>query len=238
VRASESAPVPRDPRQARAERILDVAAELLERWGYRRLTMDDLAEAAGIGKGTIYLHWKTREALFSAVMRRELDELLLSLADAIRANTENVLPHNLARQYYLNISRRPLLRGLFTGDADLLGKLVRSARVQATSIDHARVEFIRQLAARGLVRTDLLPEEIAYSFRTLIVGFLLADPWLVGTDQPSLERRADLLAETVKVFELDRRPTARQLEELQRQVLELLEQVSVVDLRLSVDDGD
>jgi AcrR family transcriptional regulator len=235
MRPADAAP---DSRQARAERILDTAAELLVRWGYRRLTMDDVAEAAGIGKGTIYLHWKTREALFSAVMQRELTALLQALADAVRTDPENVLPHNLARQYYLNITRRPLLRGLFIGDATLLGKLVRSAREHASSVDAQRVELVRHLAAHGLVRSDLPPEEIAYSFRTLIVGFLLADPWLVGSDQPSLERRAELLAMTVRVFERDRRPTADQLRTLQRVVLDLFDEVSFIGFNLAIDDAD
>ena len=45
-----------EARDARAERILDVAADLLQRWGYKRLTMDDVASESGVGKGTIYLH--------------------------------------------------------------------------------------------------------------------------------------------------------------------------------------
>jgi AcrR family transcriptional regulator len=49
---------PRD-RQARAARILDATAELLLRHGYRRVTIDDIARHADIGKGTVYLHWKT-----------------------------------------------------------------------------------------------------------------------------------------------------------------------------------
>src|SRR5262249_5935990 len=59
----------RDPRQRaeRAARILDAAADLLLRHGYRRVTIDDVAAGAGIGKGTVYLHWKAREQLFSAV---------------------------------------------------------------------------------------------------------------------------------------------------------------------------
>ncbi|MGW2198666.1 helix-turn-helix domain-containing protein, partial [Streptosporangium sp. NPDC001682] len=40
----------------RADRILDAAAELLVRLGYRKVTIDDIARLAGIGKGTVYLH--------------------------------------------------------------------------------------------------------------------------------------------------------------------------------------
>jgi AcrR family transcriptional regulator len=87
-------------RKARAERILDVAAELLERWGYKRLTMDDVAAQADIGKGTIYLHWKTREALFEAVMERKLHEMIKELEDGVRADPYNALPHRLGRLYF------------------------------------------------------------------------------------------------------------------------------------------
>ena len=63
----------------RAEAILDAAAELLRAHGYRRVSIDDVATRAGVGKGTIYLHWRTREALFWAVLQRETLQLLEQL---------------------------------------------------------------------------------------------------------------------------------------------------------------
>jgi len=48
-------------RRERAQRILDAAATLLLRWGFQKTTIDDIARLAGVAKGTIYLHWKTRE---------------------------------------------------------------------------------------------------------------------------------------------------------------------------------
>ncbi len=63
-------------RQERAERILDAASELIQRWGYNKTTIDDIAKQAGVAKGTIYLHWKTREDLFRALMNRE--EMLMA----------------------------------------------------------------------------------------------------------------------------------------------------------------
>src|SRR5579884_3269032 len=61
----------RSKREARAERILDAASELVLRWGYKKTTIDDIAKQAGVAKGTIYLHWKTREELFLALLTRE-----------------------------------------------------------------------------------------------------------------------------------------------------------------------
>ena len=73
-------------RAARAEHILDVAAELLNNLGYRRVTMEDVADAADVGKGTIYLHWKTREALFVAVLQREFLATTDQLVAALRVD--------------------------------------------------------------------------------------------------------------------------------------------------------
>jgi AcrR family transcriptional regulator len=49
---------------------LDAAASLLVRWGYRRTSIDDVAREAGVGKGTIYLHWKNKHDLFRAALWR------------------------------------------------------------------------------------------------------------------------------------------------------------------------
>ena len=58
-------------RVARAHRILDAASSLILRWGYNKTTIDDVARQAGVAKGTIYLHWNTREELFAALIHRE-----------------------------------------------------------------------------------------------------------------------------------------------------------------------
>src|SRR6202165_1062811 len=62
-------------RETRAQRILDAAAALILRWGYHKTTLDDIARQAGVAKATMYLHWKTREELFAALMKREKVEL-------------------------------------------------------------------------------------------------------------------------------------------------------------------
>src|SRR3954471_13529952 len=68
----ERSPPSADGRTQRAEHILDTAAILLLRWGFRKTTVDDVARAAGVAKGTIYLHWKDKNELFlAAVMRAQ-----------------------------------------------------------------------------------------------------------------------------------------------------------------------
>ena len=85
-------------RRERAERILDVTAGLLLRHGYKRVTIDDVAAGAGIGKGTIYLHWKTREALFWAVLQRDAARLLDQLGIRYELRAYEVDENDLAAE--------------------------------------------------------------------------------------------------------------------------------------------
>ena len=66
-------------------RLLDAAERLLARYSYKKMTMDDLAEEASVGRRTIYCHFKSKEDLALATLDRTIDLLvaeLRRLADA------------------------------------------------------------------------------------------------------------------------------------------------------------
>jgi AcrR family transcriptional regulator len=59
--------------------ILDGVDVMLARFGYRKMTMEDLARQVGIGKGTIYLHFPGKEELALAHVDRIVERLVLRL---------------------------------------------------------------------------------------------------------------------------------------------------------------
>ena len=59
--------------------ILDGVDSLLARYGYRKMTMDDLAREVGIGKGTTYLHFRGKEEVVLAHIDRIAARLLEKL---------------------------------------------------------------------------------------------------------------------------------------------------------------
>lgn len=59
---------PRDPKTD--ERIIEAAAELLRRRGFERMTVDDVAAQAGVGKATVYRRWPSKDDLAVAAMER------------------------------------------------------------------------------------------------------------------------------------------------------------------------
>jgi len=63
------------PKEAVRESILDATDRLLARYGYRKMTVDDIAGEAGIGKGTIYLHFSSKEEVVLCHIDRIVERL-------------------------------------------------------------------------------------------------------------------------------------------------------------------
>jgi AcrR family transcriptional regulator len=66
---------------AMRDRILDATESLLTRLGYRKMTMDDVAQEAGIGKRTIYVHFPSKEEVALASIDRVVDRLTTRLSE-------------------------------------------------------------------------------------------------------------------------------------------------------------
>ena len=63
------------PKEAVKDAILDATDRLLALYGYRKMTVEDIAVEAGIGKGTIYLHFSSKEEVVLSHIDRIVDRL-------------------------------------------------------------------------------------------------------------------------------------------------------------------
>ena len=70
---------------AQRKRILDAAQDKLNRFGIRRVTMDDLARELRISKKTVYVHFPDKQALVRACIERVAAEMIPELEKALRA---------------------------------------------------------------------------------------------------------------------------------------------------------
>jgi AcrR family transcriptional regulator len=77
MKSARPQPARRKPRadaQRNRERILEVARSAFTRAG-AQASLDEIAKQAGVGAGTLYRHFPTREALLEAVYRSEIEKL-------------------------------------------------------------------------------------------------------------------------------------------------------------------
>ena len=59
--------------------ILDATDRLLARYGYKKMTIDDLAQEVGIGKGSVYLHFTSKEEIALSHIDRIIERLKSNL---------------------------------------------------------------------------------------------------------------------------------------------------------------
>jgi TetR/AcrR family transcriptional regulator len=87
-------------REHRREEIITAAQRIFFEKGLQAATMDEIAEAAELSKGTLYLYYKSKEDLYLAVMIRGMD-ILAKMFEEVNHSDEPVLSRlqNLGRVY-------------------------------------------------------------------------------------------------------------------------------------------
>lgn len=190
----------RTKQQARAERILDAAVALVQRWGYNKTTIDDIARQAGVAKGTIYLHWKTREDLFIALLLRESLKLIQGVQQSIEDDPAGATLRGMIKHSTLALVKNPLMKALFLQDNDMLGEFANreySSATFASRIDSYEL-FLKFMREHGIVSTDLGVREQTYILCATWIGFLLAERWMPAEFKFPEEEVVEMLADTVQ----------------------------------------
>ena len=223
-------PVGSAGRRERADAILDAAAELLTAHGYRRVSIDDVAAGAGVGKGTIYLHWRTREALFWAVLQRETLQLLEQLIADLAADAELALPQRLISRLFVELDARPLVRALLMSDKEVLGALTADESVAAAQREMTgQPDYLQLLRDQGLLRLELSVGAAGHVLNCVIHGFF------AGTEAagaPPLREQGELLAFVLtRTLAADEPPSPGPVSALSRSVIGLFTAITDVQRR-------
>ncbi|MEU0535999.1 TetR/AcrR family transcriptional regulator [Amycolatopsis tolypomycina] len=211
------------PNRERADRILDAAGELLLRMGYRKVAIDDVARAVGIGKGTVYLHWRTKELLFQALMMRESADLTDELLAMIKADPAMILPHRMIPGSFLITHRRPLVMAMLRGNAEMFGALGDLALKKQQA--EVGVQFEDVMLRWGLIRPDV--PHVTYALRAATLGFYVGDT--VSSEYEGdipLEDKADVLAHLIRTaFEPPGEPDPAAVAEVAAELSSTLEEL-------------
>jgi AcrR family transcriptional regulator len=160
-------------RTTRQDRVLAVALEVFGRYGYRKTSMEEVARSAGISRQGLYLHFASKEALFRAAVRQELDT---ALGDASRRlNEEGAgLDHRAAAALdawlgrYVGSRLASDIATLIHDPAMELGDMVAAA---SAAFDAQLASAIAAaMTGDGLRRLGVTPQEIAAALHTLGQG--------------------------------------------------------------------
>jgi AcrR family transcriptional regulator len=190
---------------ANRERLL-AAAAVAVRGGGEKVPMATIAAAAGVGIGTLYRHYPTREALLEALAKRSY-ELVLGHATAA-AESDEPVPNVIARFLQQTIAAHDdLVLPLHGGPIDLHESTV----ALRTEISDLLERVLTRGRGDGTIRQDVSAIDI------IITGAMLAQPLPHAADWPRLaNRQASIyvagLATTTAPTLPGSAPTRRQLE--------------------------
>jgi len=131
---------------ARRERLLAIALDLFTHHGVRRTSIEDLAAAATIAKGSVYLEFRGKDELFRAVAERVVGEVLAAAegaaarSGALEDRVTEILCAKFWRLYNL-VHARPHARELIETKDAVAADLFRAADVKfARILDRTLVE--------------------------------------------------------------------------------------------------
>lgn len=187
-------PAPRKPRadgQRNRERILQVAKEAFTRHG-AHTSLDDIARQAGVGPGTLYRHFPTRQAMLEAVYSVEVEKLAAAERDfsatmppieALRAWLILSIDYIATKQIIV-----PALTSLVSTPPEVLqcsGNLILNA--------------IQSLVGRAVASGDIRPDLDPVDLLRVLFGLSTTAP---APDWPQSARRM------IDILLLGSRPTA------------------------------
>ncbi len=182
-RSKSASRKPRADAQRNRERILDAAKQAFTQSG-ANASLDDIAKEAGVGPGTLYRHFPTREELLQAVYRSEMEKL----AAAERRFAQSMPPIEALRAWLLLFVDAIETKHLI---APVLNTLIGDPK-KVFAASHAQTrEALRALVKRAIksgdIRKDLDPMDL---LRALIGVANVA----TGPDwQQSARRLVDIL---------------------------------------------
>jgi AcrR family transcriptional regulator len=165
----------KDPKSGKVNDIIAAALEEFFQQGFAAARLDAIAERAGIGKGTIYLYFDSKEALFEAAVRSIVAPIFAQVERASIApqGSASDMLRMLIRTFYERIvgtERRRILR-LLIAEGPRFPRLVSFYHGEVVSRGMAGLQgILRYGVARGEFRADL-----PIDYPQVIVG-----PALVG----------------------------------------------------------
>jgi AcrR family transcriptional regulator len=184
-------------REERREQILQAALRAFSRGGYHGTHVAAILEEAGIARGTFYLHFESKHAVFDALVDRTLGILLDVRPEGEepsvrrRADAEQILRMSYATVLTTIHQHRALMRLLFD-EAVGLDKGFRDKLERHFKVWHARLVMTMDIFSEaGVTRADLDTEVTAQ----MVLGMVerVARRYLFKARSPDIPRLVDAL---------------------------------------------
>ncbi len=162
------------------DHILDAAGDLVARHGFDRVTTAEIAKAAGVAKGVLYLRFTGKDELLDAMLDREFANAVRAVAELVDADPRGGLLSRLYLHSLRAIHASPVLTAFYGaahGESRVVARLVRSrcgSRYPARELVGA--DFFGELHRAGMIRADIDPATLARLLAVWSIGLAASAP--------------------------------------------------------------
>ena len=189
-----------DSRARRRLHILRVATEMFSRQGYRKTSMDEVAQRAGVAKGTLYTYYATKNELLIAAIalekREHIGEAMALLAPELPA-VERLRGWLMA--VLLMPSRMPLTAALLRGDQEMAAVMAELPAALGAQVEQNRADFLTTIIDEAARPHAWTPGELR-DRADVLAGLAYLSTHLQSEHVRggvSMERYAEILADTL-----------------------------------------
>ena len=176
---------------ARRSIILAAADRLLRHYGAQKTTVSDVAREAGVGVGSVYLEFPSKEAIVEELSRSRHREVLDAMRAAASAG-RRPFAERLTRALDARLEAFYAVVDAGTHACDLVHCVSAAVKTAQVSYHHAEVALVADLLRRGAEAGELDvadPEAVAATILRAYASFSL--PWIASRDR--VETRAALV---------------------------------------------
>ena len=185
-------------KQATRERIIEAGIRIFTARSIEAATVDEIAAAADVGKGTIYNYFETKEDIVVAFMvdiEKKIQSEAMRLSRSSRplhqVLTEFLLYHLRSKEPYHGFVR-VFMAQMYGEGATFLRRIVELQKV----IDPPLEALFGRLLDRGLIRDDIELKQLILIFKTLQVG--LTTVWAM--EGPPWKASHQLARQQMRIF--------------------------------------
>jgi len=165
-------------RQAKERAILDAALDVFAESGFAPARLEEVAARAGVAKGTIYLYFPSKQALFEALIRTGIGEPIEAAgaeAAALDLPFEAVVRGLFARmRHQILATRRKEIIRLVIAES---GRFPELAEFYYREVVARGMALLRAAAERAVARGELSSDELARFPQLVVAPGLVAFLW-------------------------------------------------------------
>ncbi|MBV9990932.1 MAG: TetR/AcrR family transcriptional regulator [Alphaproteobacteria bacterium] len=167
-------------KQARPPEILEAALKVFAEKGYAGARMEDIAQRAGVTKGTIYLYFESKEAVFKTLVRDTIGATLATVSDGARGfqgSARELIRFALtAMGNLLATSDRVVLPKIIIAES---GNFPELARFYRDEIIERGLGLMSGFIERGIAQGEFRRVPVEHAVRLCIAPVLLGAIWRV-----------------------------------------------------------